>query len=190
MHFAKQFTDHIHTMENPATASWGLSISDADFAKLKRGVRPRDMDDKWIFKAMTDEELADEATTTNGATTDEATTDKELTDEELIDELLMDEATTDEALTDKATLDLDQDGNISIRRSWTNKELYRLAVKPSEGGTSAKIEAITWEQNQGDRISEEQAKIDAVILCRQILECDFAAAPDYDPLLFSAFPRG
>jgi tetrahydromethanopterin S-methyltransferase subunit H len=148
------------------------------------------MDDKWIFKAMTDEELADEATTTNGATTDEATTDKELTDEELIDELLMDEATTDEALTDKATLDLDQDGNISIRRSWTNKELYRLAVKPSEGGTSAKIEAITWEQNQGDRISEEQAKIDAVILCRQILECDFAAAPDYDPLLFSAFPRG
>jgi tetrahydromethanopterin S-methyltransferase subunit H len=187
----------MHTMENPATASWGLSISDADFARLKRGVMPRDMDDKWIFKAMTDEELADEATT-NGATTDEATTDeatdeattdKELTDEELMDELLMDEEATDEALTDEATLDLDQGGNISIRRSWTNKELYRLAVKPSEGGTSAKIEAITWEQNQGDRISEEQARIDAVILCRQILECDFAAAPDYDPLLSSAFPR-
>ncbi|GAB1312060.1 hypothetical protein MFIFM68171_02270 [Madurella fahalii] len=185
-------------MENPATASWGLSISDADFAKLKRGVRARDMDDRWIVKAMTDEELADEATTnraatsgamTNEATTNEALTDKELTDEELMDELLMDEATTGEALTDEATLDLDQGGNISIRRSWTNKELYRLAVKPSEGGTSAKIEAITWEQNQGDRISEEQAKIDAVILCRQILECDFAAAPDYDPLLFSAFPR-
>ncbi|CZR63126.1 uncharacterized protein PAC_13023 [Phialocephala subalpina] len=165
-------------MENPLTASWGLSISDADFAKLKRGVRPRDMDDRWIFKAMTDEELADEATT-----------DKELTDEELMDEELMDEATTDETLTDKATLDLDQGGNISIRRSWTNKELYRLAVKPSEGGTSAKIEAITWEQIQGDRISEEQAKIDAVILCKHILKCDFAAAPDYDRLLFSAFPR-
>ncbi|KAL2192631.1 hypothetical protein P885DRAFT_64746 [Corynascus similis CBS 632.67] len=93
------------------------------------------MDDKWIFKAITDEEL--------------------------MDELLMDEATTGEALTDK----------------------------PSEGDTSAKIEAITWEQNQGDRISEEQAKIDAVILCRQILECNFAAAPDYDPLRSPAFRR-
>ncbi len=155
------------------------------------------MDDRWIFKAMTDKELLDEAMTdgttdealTNGTTVDEATTDKELTDEELMGELLMDEITTDEALTDKATLDLDQDGNISICRSWTNRELYRLAVKPSEGGTNVKIEAIIWEQNQGDRISEEQAKIDAVILCRQIIECDFAAAPDYDTLLFSAFPR-
>ncbi|KAF8854025.1 hypothetical protein BDZ45DRAFT_729062 [Acephala macrosclerotiorum] len=175
-------------MENPATASWGLSISDVDFAKLKRGVRPRDMDDKWIFKAMADEATTNGATT-DGATTDEATADKELTDEELTDEELTDEELMDELLMDEAALDLDQGGNISIRRSWTNKELYRLAVKPSEGGTSAKIEAITWEQNQRDRISEEQAKIDAIILCRQILECDFAAAPDYDPLLFSAFPR-
>ena len=166
-------------MENPATASWGLSISDADFAKLKRGVRARDMDDKWVFKDMTDEELADEATT-NGATTDEATTDEPTTDDELTYEELMAEPTTDEA-----TVDLDQGGNISIRRSWTNRELYRLAVKPSEGGTSAKIEAITWEQNYGDHISEEQAKIDAVILCRHICECDFAAAPDYDTSLYS-----
>ncbi|GAB1317499.1 hypothetical protein MFIFM68171_07709 [Madurella fahalii] len=175
-------------MENPATASWGLSISDADFAKLKRGVRPRDMDDRWVFKAMANKELADEALT-NGTTADEATTVTEATDEELAGELLMDEATTDEALEDEAMLHLDQGGNISIRRSWTNKERYRLAVKPSEGDTGAKTEAITWEQNQGGRISEEQAKIDAVLLCRQILECDFAAAPDYDPVLFSTFPR-
>ena len=181
-------------MENPATASWGLSISDADFAKLKRGVRARDMDDKWVFKDMTDEELADEATTNgattngattngatmNGATTNGATTDEPTTDDELTYEELMAEPTTDEA-----TVDLDQGGNISIRRSWTNRELYRLAIKPSEGGTSAKIEAITWEQNYGDHISEEQAKIDAVILCRHICECDFAAAPDYDTSLYS-----
>jgi hypothetical protein len=69
-------------MENPATASWGLSISDADFAKLKRGFMPWDMDDRWVIKTMTDEELA------GGVTTDEE---------------LMDEATTDEA-----TLNLDQ----------------------------------------------------------------------------------
>lgn len=169
-------------MENPATASWGLSISDADFAKLKRGFKAFDMDDKWVFRPTTDKELSDEKRT-NGATTDEVpTVDEDLT----IEELLMDDWPRDKAWTDEATLDLDQGGDISIIRCWSKREFYRLIVKPSEGGTSAKIEAITWEQNQGEHISEAQAKIDAVLLCRQQIECDIAAAPDYDPGLFSA----
>jgi hypothetical protein len=44
---AKQITDHLHAMQEPATASWGLSISDADFKKLKAGFEPQDQDDKW-----------------------------------------------------------------------------------------------------------------------------------------------
>ncbi|KUI59489.1 hypothetical protein VP1G_06764 [Cytospora mali] len=154
-------------MKDPATASWGLSISHADFVKLKRGFRPREMEDRWIFKTMTDEEVSDEAIS-----------EEEMTDEELIDE----------SLTDEAMLDLDQGGNISIRRRWTDKGIYRLAVKPNEGGAGATIEAITWERSQGDRVSEEEAKIDAVILCRLIVKCESAAAPDYDRSLFSALP--
>lgn len=34
-------------MQEPATAPWGLSISDADFEKLKAGFEPQDQDDKW-----------------------------------------------------------------------------------------------------------------------------------------------
>ena len=34
-------------MEEPATASWDLSISDTDLDKLKAGFMPQDMDDKW-----------------------------------------------------------------------------------------------------------------------------------------------
>jgi hypothetical protein len=34
-------------MQDPATASWGLSISDADFKKLKAGFQPQMMEDKW-----------------------------------------------------------------------------------------------------------------------------------------------
>ena len=34
-------------MQEPATTSWGLSISDADFEKLKAGFEPQDQDDKW-----------------------------------------------------------------------------------------------------------------------------------------------
>ena len=34
-------------MQEPATVPWGLSISDADFNKLKAGFEARDMDDKW-----------------------------------------------------------------------------------------------------------------------------------------------
>lgn len=33
-------------MQEPATAPWGLSISDADFEKLKAGFEPQDQDDK------------------------------------------------------------------------------------------------------------------------------------------------
>ncbi|CAI6332968.1 unnamed protein product [Periconia digitata] len=79
-------------------------------------------------------------------------------------------------------------GNFSVHlaRSGTGKELYILAVKPSDGSSSgssggAKIEAITWEQNKGGiRISEEQGKKEAVIISRSVLECDFDALPDYD----------
>lgn len=80
-------------------------------------------------------------------------------------------------------------GYISIRRTWTNTELYRLTltVQPSEGGIDRKIEAITWEKRQGYLMSDEQAQIDVVFLCRSHLECDLAAAPVYDTLQFSYF---
>ncbi|KAI9674937.1 MAG: hypothetical protein M1822_008999 [Bathelium mastoideum] len=118
-------------MKHPAAAPWDVSISDADFEKLKAGFTPRDMDDKWVFRVT----------------------------------------------------DLDQSGNISIHlvRSWTDTELYVLAVKPRHGGSNAKIEAITWEQSKGGiHVSEVQGKKDAVILCRAILGCDFDALPHYD----------
>lgn len=38
---------HIHTMQEPATAPWGLRISNSDFTKLRAGFEPQDQDDKW-----------------------------------------------------------------------------------------------------------------------------------------------
>ena len=38
-------------MQEPATAQWGLSISDADFKKLSAGLEPQDQDDKWRILA-------------------------------------------------------------------------------------------------------------------------------------------
>lgn len=189
MYLTKRFTAQVYTMENPATAFWSLNISDGDFAKLKRGVRARDMDDRWVFKNMTDKELEDEAMA------NKAKADRLTTDETLIDEVSTDEPTTDNELTyeelmaetppNAVTGNLDQGSNISIRRSWTNKGLYRFLLNPSENGNNAKIEAITWEQNYGNCMSEEQAKINIVILCRHICKCDIAAAPDYDTSLYS-----
>ena len=46
-----QITDHVHAMQEPATAPWGLSISDADLEKLKAGLEPQDQDDKWRVSA-------------------------------------------------------------------------------------------------------------------------------------------
>ncbi|KAK8124531.1 uncharacterized protein PG998_000290 [Apiospora kogelbergensis] len=38
-------------MKEPATATWGLRISDADFDKLKAGFEPESWDDKWGVSA-------------------------------------------------------------------------------------------------------------------------------------------
>ena len=46
-----QSTDRVHAMQEPATAPWGLSISDADLEKLKAGFEPQDQDDKWRVSA-------------------------------------------------------------------------------------------------------------------------------------------
>jgi len=38
-------------MKMPATALWGVRISDTDLKKLKAGYIPEDQDDKWLFYA-------------------------------------------------------------------------------------------------------------------------------------------
>lgn len=181
-------------IKNSATASWGLTLSDKDFAALKRGCKIRDMDDRWAFVAMTDQELLDELSAEKKATADQVPTSEVMTDDELFDELEKEEPWMEEEWTEKAPParaltenDMALGGYISIRRTWTDTELYRLvlAVQPGEGGVSRKIEAIIWEQREDHLISEEQAKMDCVLLCRSHLECDLAAAPHDDTLQFS-----
>ncbi|KAH0426439.1 hypothetical protein CcaCcLH18_10324 [Colletotrichum camelliae] len=43
-------------MPVPASAPWGLTISEDDFKKLKDGFEPLDQDDKWRYKATYSEE--------------------------------------------------------------------------------------------------------------------------------------
>jgi hypothetical protein len=53
-----QITDHLYAMRpmnEPATAAWGLRISDTDAEKLKAGLEPQDMDDKWHIYVSTTE---------------------------------------------------------------------------------------------------------------------------------------
>lgn len=204
-------------MENPATAPWGLTLSDKDFTALKGGCMMRDMDDRWAFIARTDQELLDELAKTDESPTDVSSSDQSSSFEVSTDddEDLSEEPTAQEteegggtrqppparpatgkqgpfkapparAVTDQ---DMAQGGNISIRRTWTNTELYRLVltVQPSEDGISRRIEAITWDQRKGRLyISEEQAKINVVVLARLHIECDLAAAPHYETSQYSS----
>jgi hypothetical protein len=48
-----QRSTNTRAMQDPATASWDLPISSADFAKLKAGFEPQDQDDKWRFSSST-----------------------------------------------------------------------------------------------------------------------------------------
>jgi hypothetical protein len=85
--------------------------------------------------------------------------------------------------------DPDEDGNLSLHiiRNWLQEECYVLHVVPKLNSAStddegtAKIERITWEGNKGGlQCDAEQAKMEAVILCRMRLGCEFEALPDYD----------
>lgn len=186
-------------MENPATASWGLSISDSDFAKLKRGLLARSSDDRWAFLAMSDEELVEEEAQRWAPERRPSTPEDELTEEEQNrrDEALFEEMEREELERDEKDAEweaaadlihLDVRCNVSIRYAWSNTEWWRLVVKSrsaadGDAGT-AKIETITWGQNRhdGKHTTEEQAKIDVVLKCRAWLGCDIDAAPDYDPM--------
>ena len=39
-------------MQEPATAPWGLRISNSDFKKLSAGFEPQDQDDKWCISVF------------------------------------------------------------------------------------------------------------------------------------------
>lgn len=185
-------------IENPVTASWGLSISDSDFAKLKRGLLARSSDDRWAFLAMSDEELVEEEAQRWAPERRPSMPEDELTEEEQNrrDEALCELMERQELERDKRhaeweaaadLIHLDVRYNISIRYAWSNTEWWRLVVKSRSAADgdagSAKIETITWGQKRHDEkhTTEEQAKIDVVLKCRAWLGCDIDAAPDYDP---------
>jgi hypothetical protein len=145
---------------------------------------------------LTDKESTDEESM-NGETTDEesmetGTQATQLTDDESVDD--SDPAESDyESYEEREepTLDLRQPGYVSIFRAWSSWEYYRIAVKPRDGDTPAKIVSITWDPNEypplswregdpGPDTSEETAKREVVILCRAEyhLGCDLEAAPE------------
>ncbi|KAL6410907.1 hypothetical protein AUP68_07339 [Ilyonectria robusta] len=94
--------------------------------------------------------------------------------------------------------DLDENGGISIHiiRHWVQEECYILHIvpTPSNGdGGNAKVQGITWEGNKaGLQCDAEQAKKEAVMLCRGHLHCEFEALPQYPSSAFwdsSAYKR-
>jgi hypothetical protein len=86
--------------------------------------------------------------------------------------------------------DPDENGNISLHiiRSWLQEDCYILHIVPrpsNDNDESAKIQSITWEGNKaGLQCDEEQAKKEAVILCRGWLQCEFEMLPHYPSSIF------
>lgn len=86
--------------------------------------------------------------------------------------------------------DPDVNGNISLHiiRNWFQEECYILHIVPklsNDDNGSVKIESITWEGNKaGLQCGAEQAKKEAIMLCRGHLCCDFERLPDYSSSMF------
>ena len=139
-------------MKKPATVPWSLNISTSDLQKLKAGFIPQDQDDKWYLYSTT---------------------------------------TTQQHIS------------VHIVRNLHNVEMFILQImikpgskngsretKPTDKGSGAGIEAIddgstaeitsiTWETSRGC-LTEEDAKYEAVMLIRVVLECDIEALPGYE----------
>lgn len=142
-------------MKIPLTAPWDLSISDADVEKLRVGFKSHSMDDKWDL-------LVEDPDKNNGGF------------------------------------------SVHIIRNWLAMDCYVLHITPrasgadeekkekreEEGGGSgetaaAKISGITWEGDKnGLQCSAEQARKEAVMLCRGWLGCEFEALPQYPSSVF------
>ncbi|GAB0138077.1 hypothetical protein EsDP_00006323 [Epichloe bromicola] len=88
--------------------------------------------------------------------------------------------------------DPDKDGNISIHiiRNWLQEECYILHIAPrrssdDDGGGGAKVQGITWEGNKaGLQCGAQQAKKEAVMLARSLLQCEFEKLPHYPSSVF------
>lgn len=84
----------------------------------------------------------------------------------------------------------DEKGHMSVHiiRNWFQEDCYVLHIVPkqqSDDGGSAKIQSITWEGNKsGLHCGAEQAKKEAVMLCRGRLDCKFEALPHYPYTMF------
>ena len=156
-------------MENPASASWSLRISQADYDRLKVGFNPQDMEDKW-----------------------------RVTSEIMLRTHIVGRPNRT-AQTGPFPGVRVSPGLMVVRlvRSWTGSEMYVLGVRSVTGGSGERvtsssaasdrggggiIEAITWDQRSNPSlfISEHQAKIDITLLCRGLLGCEFEAQPAYD----------
>lgn len=73
-------------------------------------------------------------------------------------------------------------GKISVifRRSWTGAPHYILDILPPDKDSGrAKVVAITWDQDVGAYISEEQGKNQAVLISRSMLNCEIEELPHY-----------
>lgn len=80
--------------------------------------------------------------------------------------------------------DPDQNGNLSVHiiRAMLHEECFIMHIIPksSNDNGSAKMHSITWEGNKaGFRCDAEQAKKEAVVMSRIILNCEFKTLPDY-----------
>ncbi|TLD26353.1 hypothetical protein PspLS_05164 [Pyricularia sp. CBS 133598] len=72
--------------------------------------------------------------------------------------------------------------SLHIFRSWLYEPCYVLHVTPelADCGRGATFAAITWEgEMDGPQIDAEQAKKEAITVCRWVLGAEFAALPDY-----------
>ncbi|PNS15034.1 hypothetical protein CAC42_2263 [Sphaceloma murrayae] len=78
----------------------------------------------------------------------------------------------------------DQNGRIPIiiSRSRSGIEHYILHITPRDGHGGPKVQAITRAQTMGtDRVAEEQAKMETVMMCRAYPGCRFIELPKYIP---------
>ncbi|KAF2664901.1 hypothetical protein BT63DRAFT_78894 [Microthyrium microscopicum] len=127
-------------MTDPATAPWGLPISNTDFQKLKVGYQPKSSDDKWGIYA--------------------------------------------------SNLDDGQTTKITIGRGWRGIRHYIFYLKSRESESGMVIESLEWDQNKGVVfISEERGKAEAVVLCRELLKCEFKGLPHHDWTITHEYPE-
>ncbi|KXJ90106.1 hypothetical protein Micbo1qcDRAFT_176659 [Microdochium bolleyi] len=181
-------------MRSPAIAPWHVALSDRDFEKLRAGFELHEMEDRWYVVSIADDETRGSHTRSDG-TRDPSErlavhvirswVGREFYRLHIVRPVVSGEESAPPGAGARVRV-----GATAVAGNGAPSGGGRGGDDDGGGEdrssaipTSARIEAITWDTRSDEpqlEVSEQQAKLQVVLIARDVLGCELEAIPEID----------